>query len=430
MTYWLPVDEEDIVLAIANGVLSETQHLDVKLTYAARDQHVNTKLAQDMAAFAIDGGAILVGVRQSGTSFAAEPQPLPEIESLAERVSQVARDRPSPPVFAPLRTIPSEKDPGKGYLLIEVPPSPTAPHSVDGVYWARSERANRRITDDRELDRLVRARVDVQRLAADLLEAELPGPMGRPDVATLYVVAEPVQAHDDEALLRLGPEEPGKHPYRGVDGGVWEIMALSARLPIRSEDSRGRQFSEKESFPGTDGLRKLAEIHRRALGRAVGANSGARHRNEIELREHGGIRLVREKVVTSRTLPAQFTNDVDLLLSTINDPGIVSSVWLVISTAVELGRRIQYRGSWSFALFVEGIEGTISTTASKNIDDQLDLSNRSRYDQYAYDRSTSATTIELESDPVQVLYRLVGRLVRGLDVDESYARWIEGWPKS
>jgi hypothetical protein len=70
----------------------------------------------------------------------------------------------------------------------------------------------------------------------------------------------------------------------------------------------------------------------------------------------------------------------------------------------------------------------MAAQVARNVDDQLDLGNSSRYDQYVYERSTSATTVELEGEPVQVLYRLVGRLVRGLNVEDLYSRWIDGWP--
>ncbi|MBX3311059.1 MAG: ATP-binding protein [Cryobacterium sp.] len=428
MTYWLPSTEADILSAIAAGVIGESQHLDVKLTYAAQDPNVNTKLAQDLAAFAVDGGAILVGVRQDGETFAAEPQPLADIDALAERISQVSRDKPSPPIFAPTRVIPSEADAGRAYLLIEIPPSPSAPHSVDGGYWGRGDRANRRLVDDREVDRLVRARVNVARLAADMLGAELPDPLERPEGAVLCVVAEPAQAHDDEALLRLLPEDPDRHPHRGVDGAVWEIVSQNPGLPIRWDDGRGRQLSDRDRFPGTDGLTSSADVQRRALGRVVGGGTRARRRNEIELREHGGIRLVREGLTQSRVLRAQFSGDEDVELKAVDDPGIVSSVWRVLGAAIELGRRIGYRGSWSFAVHVEGIDDSIAAQVARNVDDQLDLGDRPRYDQEVYERSTSATTVELEGEPVRVLYRLVGRLVRGLNVEDLYSRWIDGWP--
>lgn len=436
MTYWLPSDEADILAAIGNGVLGESQHLDVKLTYSTQDPSTNTKLAQDVSAFAIDGGAVLVGIRQVNEVFAIEPQPLAEIEALAERVSQVSRDKPSPPVFAPTRVIPSEQQSGKAYLLIEVPPSASAPHSVDGTYWARGDRANRRLTDDREVDRLIRARSNIERLAADILESELPSQgdlladrlAGREDLGVLYVVAEPVQARDDEALLRLLPEDPRRHPHRGVDGAVWESVALAAGLPVRFNDGQDRELARVGDFQGSDGLAGANNIQRRARGRAVVAGDQARRRREIELREHGGIRLVREEITRSRVLRAQFTGETEVSLKFVDDPGVVATVWRVISTATEIGRRIGYRGTWSFAMYVDGIDGTLAHNLSQNIQDQLDLRGRTGYDQYAYERATVATTHELESEPVQVLYRLVGRLVRGLNVEDLYALWIDGWP--
>lgn len=53
-------------------------------------------------------------------------------------------------------------------------------------------------------------------------------------------------------------------------------------------------------------------------------------------------------------------------------------------------------------MYLEGLKGTISAAIAKNIDDQLELDGDVAYDQYNYERSTVATTAELEAEPVHV----------------------------
>lgn len=426
--YWLPSNEADILSAIDSGLLGEGQHLDVKLTYQSRKPSVNAEIAQDLAAFAVDGGAILVGIRQSGESLVAEPQPLADVEALAERVSQVARDRPSPPILALTRVIRSEAHIGAAYLLIEVPPSPSAPHSVDGVYWGRGDRANRRLVEDREVDRLIRARTNTARLAADRLDTELLAGSEASNTAVLYVAAEPAQAHDDEALLRIRPSEIARSPFGGVDGGVWEVVHQSAPFPAVLPDDAAGFISRVDGFPGSDRLDGARGVERRARGRVVRFHGLGVRANEIEILEHGGVRLVREGLSRPHTIRAQYTEDDDLKLCLIDDYHVVASVWRVLAVAAELSERIGYRGSWSFALHITGLGGTVGAAGAQYINDRLDMSQVSTYDQPTYRRSAVTTTVELQSEPVRVLYRLVGRLLRGLDVDHEYRRWINGWP--
>lgn len=57
---WLPQDESAIETAAHAGLLVESHYLDLKMTIPSGSGK-NRELARDLASFAIDGGALLVG---------------------------------------------------------------------------------------------------------------------------------------------------------------------------------------------------------------------------------------------------------------------------------------------------------------------------------------------------------------------------------
>ncbi|MFZ1287573.1 MAG: hypothetical protein WAR57_11130 [Candidatus Phosphoribacter sp.] len=60
---WTPETESDITSAITQGLLEETHFLDLKRELGS-GRAENRELARDLAQFAIDGGALLVGVEE------------------------------------------------------------------------------------------------------------------------------------------------------------------------------------------------------------------------------------------------------------------------------------------------------------------------------------------------------------------------------
>src|SRR5690349_4805124 len=86
--FWRPHSEADIQRAINDGLLGETHHLTCKReTGVAPGGRKET--ARDLASFAIDGGALLIGVEEdkANRTFSLAPQPL---SGLIERVEDIA----------------------------------------------------------------------------------------------------------------------------------------------------------------------------------------------------------------------------------------------------------------------------------------------------------------------------------------------------
>lgn len=133
---WPPSTREDIE-RIVHEQLEESSRLEFKQQMPPSGQ--NDSLAKALAAMAnTDGGIIIYGiVEDDGRATSLLPL---DLNGAAERVDLVGRslDEPlNPTVTAPVPIEPS----GAGCLVIEVAPSPRAPHFYKGTAWARSSRS-------------------------------------------------------------------------------------------------------------------------------------------------------------------------------------------------------------------------------------------------------------------------------------------------
>lgn len=132
---WAPTTEQDLRLAVDDGLLTESHYLEAKRELEP-GKAKNREHARDLASFAVDGGTIIVGLDENKTNgtFMVAPQPL---DGLRERVEAIARTIPDPPLDVITEAVASEADASTGYLVIHVPPSAVAPHMVDGRYLGR-----------------------------------------------------------------------------------------------------------------------------------------------------------------------------------------------------------------------------------------------------------------------------------------------------
>ena len=199
---WNIRTEADLQEAIDNG-LTETHYVDFKRELEDTKK-ANKDLAQDVAALAVDGGTLIIGVDEKGEG--APPRRTPVIlAGLAERVIQVAGMRPDEGV--PVRTfaVPSSDDPGRGYLFVRVFPSPRAPHMVDDKYYGRTDKTNRPLSDA-EVERLIAQRLTQQKdmlaFTREALERLL---FGAPDPAPpmMVLLAEPMGGFVEAPLVPL-----------------------------------------------------------------------------------------------------------------------------------------------------------------------------------------------------------------------------------
>src|SRR5260370_629374 len=236
-SYWRPRSEADIQRAIDNALLSETHDLDCKREIGAAPGE-RKETARDLASFAIDGGALLIGVGEdkANRTFSLAPQPL---SGLAERVEDIAGTIIDPPLDVVPHEIKSEQQQGSGYLLVEVRPSPFAPHMVDGGYYGRGEKKRIRLTDAQVL-RYHAQRQAVEERTHRMLDAEIardPVPAGDRKFGHLYLVARPLTA--PPAVARSLVREAGPVPLMQIARAAEQHLGGWARqAPSVTEATR------------------------------------------------------------------------------------------------------------------------------------------------------------------------------------------------
>ena len=403
---WMPVSEQDLRDALDAGLLEETHYVELKREVAA-GRSANKELARDLSQFAIDGGTIVIGVQEQKDGTTPTLAPV-ELSGLPERVEQIARTIPDPPLPVTCQIIPSAADSARGYVLVSVPVSGTAPHMVDGVYYGRGDKTKVRLSDS-EVLRYHRARTDAEEAAAELLEAYVrrdPVPTELRRQAHMFFVAAPV-APRREMLLDA------------VHGDQWH----STFHQLKNAGLQPAELLGRDRFsPDLDVAGSLA---RRADGAAVtaGLTSDRRlscldepeHRFnedalELELSEDGAVRLLTTRLSDQPREGAQ-------VLFAVMIPVLTRRV---LSIAAAVADHCGYQGPWLLGVAATGIAGQAAWTEGYG----LGYSNtRLAQDQDDYRATTTASYAELTQTPGAVTSRLVGRLLRSLSEAETFSAY-------
>jgi hypothetical protein len=208
----------DLVAAAESGTLAETQWVELKAAIPASTSAANLEVARDLASLSVDGGLLVVGVKDPGTKAEHVVGTTDDLEGLKSRLGQIAAStRVQPPLhvcFVP--PIVSPDDSTRAVLLVTVPPSASAPHMVDEKYWGRGATGKRPLSDV-EVDRLMaerrRRRDDfVEKLRSMQLGGPLPEPNARQN-GHLYIMAEPAVGLAGPSLTEAAT---GQHPRQLV----------------------------------------------------------------------------------------------------------------------------------------------------------------------------------------------------------------------
>lgn len=126
----------ELVAAVQSGATRETQWCELKADVPAASPGANTELAKDLASLTVDGGVLLIGVRdRAATDADVVGIDDTTLAGLVDRISSVAYDRVNPPINVVLHAVPGAAESARTVLVVEVPASPAGPHMVDGSYW-------------------------------------------------------------------------------------------------------------------------------------------------------------------------------------------------------------------------------------------------------------------------------------------------------
>ncbi|MFJ3320692.1 helix-turn-helix domain-containing protein [Curtobacterium sp. NPDC086286] len=393
---WPPQTEADVLAALERGDVVESSQLDVKLLVGSSDGE-RRGTAKDLASFAIDGGALLIGVREdkANRKFTAEPI---DLNDVVERIELIAATLVEPSLPVHPREIPSEKD-GFGYVWVDIPESPDAPHMVDKRYYGRGERTNRKL-GDAEVIRLHRARgseLELSRAALDALHNQDRYLSARPGADPH---AEPVAEHGHLYLVAT--------PHRRIPGLADDLLWES--------QEKLRAFDQASDAALNDLLRNWAS-HLATNSQLVQRSTAISLTNFREdlgndrFMEQYGMELRIEADGTIGLIYTGFSDAADgEQPGVIQDGTLVGGAWKLLGVARSVAQHVGYTGSWDIALRATHLQGRQSSV--------LDAPRRHRgpnpaFDQPEHEQFTRVDWRELER-PAPAVRRLTRPLLRAV----------------
>ncbi len=393
---WLPTSEDQLRDALDQGILTERHSLEFKRELPSGKSE-NKELARDLAQFVIDGGVLIIGVDDN-----AQLTPV-DLHGLRERIDQVARDLIDEPLHVRVDTIPTAADPAKGYLLVTVPPSPTAPHQVDGRYYGRGD-TTKHVLPDAEVQRLHQLALRRQRDAKELLDAEVARDPTSPEDwrqhAHLFLVAQPVIEQPNRLERMLGADGPkGWHDFLHD-----RVQLGPAGVPLNPS--------------WTPDIPSINKVGRRARGWALSSDWIQPHRVasleagrpstnvesrllDLEINEDGGVRLFCARASDSRQTnigQSEFAIEAVIL-------GLTKRVVLIAGVIAATTR---YLGSWDFGIAITRLRGCQSDRLRQ---EGLEGTPFSEDD---YRQTVRVTHERLANEPDSIVEDLTGRLNRAL----------------
>lgn len=186
---------EDLVGAAKQGLLDEHTYCELKKGLPPAGNNIET--SKDLASLGVMGGVLIVGIKDAGGGRAGDVTGVDDPHEVKKRLVGVADGAVQPSLPCEVHVYERPDGNGAGCVVVEIPPSASAPHRADERYWGRGGEG-KRVLADPEVAHLFAKRRNrdddfLQRLVE--LEHEMDPVAG--DVSTngrLFFVADPAQA--------------------------------------------------------------------------------------------------------------------------------------------------------------------------------------------------------------------------------------------
>lgn len=374
--------EDDLRIALDEGRVREGDHLDFKRELTPGDRGTR-EAAVDLASFAIEGGAILVGVTPARPASLA---PIP-LHGQQERIEQIARHRVDPPVRVAIWDIPSDVATDRGYLVVNVPAT-GVPHAVDGVFRGRRGTTNIKLTAAE-----VRAFHERQAAARESLHEALvafalrdPFPPDRRRLGRLYILARPSSA-DPQMLQRAV----------GEDWAAWTQTNVRSGPPLSQAVS--------PDFPEAWNVRRMPDGW-------IASGFETPHRPGERNREYQGIEVELDENGTLRVFCSRATDYLGGDRHVAIEAVILGLVLRTLLLAAAVSRDADYAGEWEFGVRVTSLTDALSVSLAQTI--VIGTRDAMPYPADRYERTWRGTAADLR-DAAAVVDALVGPLNRTLN---------------
>ena len=396
---WTPSGWVELREALEAGTLNESSWVELKADIAP-GKRGSTELARDLASLALRSGLLIIGVRETSRGVAGDALGV-ELARTRDRVDQVARNTPSPPIYVEAREIPAPERPGWGVLLIGVPAS--GPHMVDERYWGRGDTGKTPLNDDE-----VRAHLTRRQIAKDdvldqvrALEQAFPRQANTSQLPRLYVRAVPTAGRRD-ALA----------PFLGQDNGKDQIHELLADVA-----HQGPGPSRESLLAGAHWWRPYASGRYLSFVEPPMTPDGTD--TVFRLEDCGALDLLHAPVggESKRTWGGD-------TVPTVHIDSVLCATHDVLGVTGRIGdQHASYPGEWIIAIRVDLLEGRCD---KRTIVSGLMRNPVAYTGQADYEAATETTTAELVEQPWAVTSRLVARLIRAVDAESCYLPFEPG----
>lgn len=404
---WLPQSFDTAKAEIESQYVVENHYTELKQTYEQTGSGTK-EMAKDIAALALDGGALIIGVVEDAQGRAVDTAPV-ELAQFAERIDQVALHRCDPPVTVQIHLLEESDGASTGLLVVEVPPHSLRPVMVDGRYFGRGERTVRQLADA-EVVRLHQARAGEDQNVNRALEtavdhAKLALPLDSQQVGTLVIVAEPSPVIRTDLMADVY----GRH-----DWWRWQQTADQAAASfVREQDSKSpilaRSLIDTPSFSPLQHLRGGTSHDRQPEGvRVHGGLRGSTNgpRGYLQLHESGALHLAIDTVTRwenrQRVLQWYFV--------------LTTSVYMV-GLYNQVCRESGLLSAVDFGVHLSNLRDVVP---QKPVDanDAFVRDRLSSYQATTYQHTTRITTPELAGDLTAAMERLWGPLLRAFGLGD------------
>jgi len=402
---WLPSAYADAVADVAGGQVVENHYTELKSMYERTDSG-RREMAKDIAALALDGGALIVGIEEDGTGRAIRVRPA-DLAGFAERLDQAALQRCDPPVQVGIRQLPDPAEPATGVLVVQVPAHPLAPIMVDGRYFGRGERTVRRLADA-EVVRLHQNRASYSdRIERVLTAAITDEPWSRlqplAKEGRLIIVAEPAPVHRTDLMADVyAPNDWWRWQQEAHVGAAQFVQHQDEGSPALAECLCGGLFSPFYRYSGTQPGRQP-----RGVMITAGPQAPENFDGYLQLDESGALRLAVSKFLrwerNTWVLDWQFVISASVYLI-----GMFEQVCETSGIRRQLGKGI----------YMDEVKDVVPHPP-KDENRRLAWDLVSSYANQSYQATTRITLPEMTGDLTQAMERLWGPLLRPLGLGDK-----------
>jgi hypothetical protein len=386
--------EEDLLAAAKSREAEEGDHLELKRDLPPGEAGAR-EIAKDLAAMALGGGVILVGLDE-GPPVRLAPILL---AGKRERVENIARGV-DPPVPCQLKVI-RRNPPGSGYLVITVPISEDAPHAVQGKFYGRFGSISAPLKHA-EVRRLFQERANATTGQGTTTQG------GDPPIDQLldeWVQADPTpedQRRQAHIFVVVRPREATSQMLQDAVGTDWELWTLRS-----IKDGRTRLTHDWSPDVGS------LSTWRRVPGGWRGSSDHGpwqvitekreTHWIELEFREDGTVRLFNGRGSD------HYRDGVRVIMEII----VGGCTRRALEAAIRVSEATGYEGIWDAGVALTNLAGAVSYFRMANW--WVDAEDLPPYPEVTYRETWTGTAAQLQDDPDAVVDRLVGSINRTLN---------------